>query len=266
MQLKVHTALLLWVLSALPSSAAAYSSFGDYARSIEEGGGGGKFFTGTPADGYTCDVCHSGAPSAALDVIGLPEAGYVPGQTYEISFQWQAPRVALMAELTDLGGTPAGTTSLIPYMAWTDAEKCAADGFPAADMCRAGSAAGCCRDVDPTRDACSFPGERSLFWMLECGARAARFRWTAPTQAVDVWFSASMVTSNAGNDALGDGVTLVRQRLHPAGGSQDRTAALGSCAVASGSPRGGAAWVLALAFLGLLVRARGRFIAGALAR
>jgi hypothetical protein len=52
----MSTALLLWIAWALPSSASAYSSFGDYARSIEEGGGGGKFFTGTPADGYTCDV------------------------------------------------------------------------------------------------------------------------------------------------------------------------------------------------------------------
>jgi hypothetical protein len=188
-------------------------------------------------------------------VIGLPEAGYVPGQTYQISFQWQAPRVALMAELTDKIGTPAGTTSLVPYAQWTDAEKCAQDAFPAADVCRAGGEAGCCRDLDPTRDGCSFPGERSLFWMLECGARAARMSWTAPTQAVDVWFSASMVTSNAGNDALGDGVTLVRKRLYPAGATTARTGALGSCGVTGRRSPLGAAWVLVVGVL-LVLRLR----------
>ena len=231
-------ALVAWVLQ--PSAAHAYSSFADYARSIQEGGGGGKFFTGTPADGYTCDVCHSGAEAKTLDVVGLPESGYVPGQSYELWFRWTAaaaaandtvPRVALMAELTDTQGTTAGTLALVPYAQWTADEKCAEDAFPAADVCRAGAAPGCCRDLDPTRDACSFPGERSLFWMLECGARAARVTWTAPSQPVDVWFSASMLSSNAGNDVLGDGVTLLRRRLVPQGKSIERTGALGNCQV-----------------------------------
>jgi hypothetical protein len=223
------------LLAVWPASAHAYSSFGDYARSVAEGGGGGKFFTGTPLDGYTCDVCHSGGAAAKLDVIGLPTAGYVPGQTYQIAFQWpaplldDAPKSALMVELTDTNGAPAGTPSLVPYAHWTDAEKCALEDFPAADICRVGAEPGCCRDLDPARDGCSFPGERSMLWMLECGARAARFDWTAPAQAVDVWFSASMLTSNAGNDAAGDGVTLVRQRLYAASGSTARAGAVGTC-------------------------------------
>lgn len=239
MQLIGTAKLWLWAvlpLLAAPGAARAYSSFADYARPIVEGGGGGKFFTGTPADGYTCDVCHSGAAAPKLDVIGLPSAGYVPGQTYQISFQWPPgpeaiPHVALMVELTDLAGTSAGTTSLVPYAEWTDSEKCAQDAFPAADICRAGAEPGCCRDLEPTRDACSFPNERSMFWMLECGARAARFNWTAPAQPVDVWFSASLLASNTNNDAAGDGVTLMRYRLHPAAGSNIRDGALGHCQV-----------------------------------
>jgi hypothetical protein len=241
----------LVVLVLQPSAARAYSSFADYALSIEEGGGGGKFFTGTPGDGYTCDVCHSGAASRSLDVVGLPESGYVPGQSYEIGFRWAGagepvPHVALMAELTDMLGTTAGTLALVPYAQWTAEEKCAEDAFPAADVCRAGAAPGCCRDLDPTRDACSFPDERSLFWMLECGARAARMSWTAPLQPVDVWFSASMVSSNAGNDALGDGVTLLRRRLVPQGKSLERTGALGSCQVQSVGSSGACSWLYAL--------------------
>lgn len=243
----------LLLLMAAPELAHAYSSFADYARSIEEGGGGAKFFTGTPADGYTCDVCHSGAAPVKLEVIGLPVDGYVPGQTYEIAFQWPTapapdaiPHVALMVELTDNAGTPAGTPALVPYAQWTAAEKCAADDFPAADICRAGPEPGCCRELDPTRDACSFPGERSMLWMLECGARAARFQWTAPQQPVDIWFSASMVISSAGNDAAGDGVTLRRERLYPIGTSPERIAAVGGCQALPPTPSTTSAFLLAL--------------------
>ena len=54
-----------------------------------------------------------------------------------------------------------------------------------------------------------------------------------------------MVSSNAGNDALGDGVTLVRRRLVPQGKSTERTGALGGCQiqrVSSASP----AWLFVL--------------------
>ena len=259
MQLSRHIrAIVVAIAALLPSTALAYSSFGDYVRPIEEGGGGGKLFTGTPADGYTCDVCHSGAPSSSLNITGLPEAGYVPGQIYELTFQWQAAlRVALMAELTDPVGAPAGITALAPYASWSETEKCAQDDFPAADICRTGAQPGCCRDIDATRDACSFPGERSVFWMLECGARSARLVWTAPS-AGDVWFSATMLTSNAGNDALGDGVTLVRRRLHPVNASDARTGATGSCQLQQGSRSVSALYWLLTAAVVWWVRRRQR--------
>jgi hypothetical protein len=225
------------VCSALrPPAAEAYSNFNDYTRSIQEGGGGGRLFTGTPADGYGCDVCHKGAEGANLDVVGLPTSGYVPGQSYEVALIWPAttPHVALMAEITDASGRPSGTTALVSYASWQEGERCASGGFPAADVCRsAGAGSGCCRDLEPNRDACSFPGERSVLWVGDCGSRFARFVWTAPSAVSgDLWFSTEMVTSDVQNDALGDGVTSVRMRMPPAGAGPEVSSAIGSCRAA----------------------------------
>jgi hypothetical protein len=233
------------------SNAHAYSSFADYTRPIQEGGGGGRLFSGTPADPYACEVCHRGAEGAPLQVIGLPEQGYVPGQNYEISLSWPAatPHTALMAEFTDLAGQPSGSSALAPYATWTAGELCAENGFPAADLCRPGAASGCCRDLEPTRDACSFPGERSVLWVLDCGSRAARMLWTAPNPPIgDVWFSSSMVTSNLENDALGDGVAQVRRRLRVAG-SPAQLDSLGSgCQLIAGASLGSGSSALLVAF------------------
>lgn len=256
-----QVALALLVCAAQPSAAGAYSAFDDYMRSIEEGGGGGKLFTGTPADGYTCDVCHRGGEPAALSVVGLPEAGYVPGATYEISLSAPAtvPRVAIMAELTDLRGAPAGTTALLPFAMWLPSELCEGGEFPASDVCRTGDEPGCCLDVKPGTDACSFPGERSVLWMGECGAHSSRMLWTAPTQPGDVWFSASLLTSNAGNNVDGDGVTLYRRRLHVTGSSEVRTEATGSCQVQSLPKRPLASlWLFLLACISWPMRRRWR--------
>lgn len=222
-----------------PSPVNAYSSFGDYVRPIQEGGGGGRLFTGTPADGHGCDVCHRGAAGAELQIFGLPVDGYVPGQAYEITFAWPAttPHVALMAELTDVAGRPAGLTALLPYASWQAGETCVDNGFPVADVCRVGGAGdGCCRDLEGNRDECSFPGERSVLWVLDCGSRFARMVWTAPDAAAgDVWFSSEMVTSNLQNDAVGDGTTAVRTRLRPAGTGPAVVTAVGDCRAAPGA-------------------------------
>jgi hypothetical protein len=228
------TAAICVAASSTARVVHAYSSFADYLRPIQEGGGGGRLFTGTPADAHGCDVCHRGAAGAPLEILGLPEDGYSPGATYEIRFQWPAtaPHVALMAEFTDEAGAPAGITALAPYSTWQPTELCENE-FPAADVCRAGTEAdGCCRDIDMTKDACSFPGVRSVFWVLDCGSKSARAIWTAPAAgAGDVWFSTSMVTSNIMNDARGDGSTSVRARLQPAGGSTQVSAGTGSCQI-----------------------------------
>jgi hypothetical protein len=220
-----------------PQVARAYSSFGDYVRPIQEGGGGGRLFSGTPADGYGCKVCHRGAQGAPLQIEGLPIDGYQPGQTYAFTLRWPAttPHVALMAELTDAAGRPAGLTALTPYASWELGERCE-NGFPAADVCRVDAGGGgCCRDLEPNRDACSFPSARSVLWVLDCGSRLARVTWTAPdASAGDVWFSTEMVTSNLQFDAIGDGVTSVRTLIRPAGVAKQLRSAVGQCGAASG--------------------------------
>lgn len=257
---------LLWGGLASPAPARAYSSFADYVRPIEEGGGGGRLFSGTPADGYTCDVCHRGREGADLEVVGLPPAGYVPGQTYEVSLRWPAttPHVALMAEFTDTAGRPSGGTALLPYATWQEGERCEEDkDFPAADVCRAGDGeSGCCRDLEPERDACSFPGARSVLWVLDCGSKFARVAWTAPPAgAGDVWFNGSLVTSDVNHDLLGDGVTLVRRRIRVAGSSPEVAALTSGCSAVrgAGSRAGIVIWLIAaLSAVAVLRRRRAR--------
>lgn len=258
-------ALCLACLAAAPQPVCAYSSFADYVRPIAEGGGGGRLFTGTPADAYGCEVCHRGAQGAKLNITGLPIDGYVPGQSYEITLQAPeaTPHAALIAEFTDTSGLPSGITALAPYVTWQKDERCDND-FPAADLCRAsGANSGCCRDLDATRDACSFPGERSVLWLLDCGAKRARVVWTAPTAgAGDVWFSSSMVTSDVKHDVLGDGVTLERKRLRMVGSPVELTTAVGSCQAVPGTSAGSswAAFVFIQALNMLLVlRSRQRW-------
>jgi hypothetical protein len=49
-------------LVALPLPVHAFSDPARFGKYPEEegglGGGGGRFFTGSPADGYGCSVCH----------------------------------------------------------------------------------------------------------------------------------------------------------------------------------------------------------------
>ena len=226
---------------SMANEAHAYSNFNDYVRAIEMGGGGGRLFSGTPGDSYGCDVCHRGAEGAELRVIGLPTEGYVPGQAYEIAFQWPlaATDVALMAEVTDLAGGPAGAISLLPIPAWQPGEFCEDGVNPAADVCRAGDVdASCCiYHMGMSPDACAFPGERSVLWVQDCRSDFARMVWTAPSVPMDVWFSTEMVTSDLQFDAVGDGATSLRMRLQPIGASSDVTSAVGDCRVASRGSR-----------------------------
>lgn len=238
--------------------AHAYSNFQDYVRSIDMGGGAGRLFTGSPNDGYGCDVCHRGAQGAELQILGLPTEGYVPGQSYEIAFQWPlaATDVALMAEFTDLAGGPAGITGMLPVAQWQPGEFCEDGTSPmvAADVCRAGSAAdGCCiEDMNMPPDTCSFPGERSVFWVKDCRTDFARVVWTAPSVPMDVWFSTEMVTSDLQFDVVGDGTTSMRVRLQPVGASSEVSSAVGDCRIGPRATRSRFAQGLALLACGVV--------------
>lgn len=50
-------------------------------------GGSPAAYTGSPADGKDCTQCHGGSVSTISDIItsNIPETGYVPGETYDIT-------------------------------------------------------------------------------------------------------------------------------------------------------------------------------------
>jgi len=116
-----------------PSRALAFTNPTDYGKYPDEspgskGFGAGRYFTGSPADGYSCEVCHSASPanySFPLAHKGLPLDGYVPGEAYKIELSWpeatasymaaQArglnPVTTLLAEFVAQDGGPAGSVS-----------------------------------------------------------------------------------------------------------------------------------------------------------
>ena len=193
---------LLWA-----SPVYAFSDPFAYTDAPEAGGGGGRWYTGSVADGYACDSCHAGGEPADLRVIGLPLDGYTPGSAYEVTVQWPVvvEHVALIAEFTDEEGVTSGTIQVPRWDAMQPAELCGPDlgSFPASEV----------QDSDDGRQ---------LLSVIDCGATASRFLWTAPTSTNgDVWFNLGFVSADGDGDATGDGVTLVAQPL-PSRRSGDR--------------------------------------------
>jgi hypothetical protein len=202
------------VLAIAPPRAHAFSSPETYDLPAVEAGGGGRFFTGTPADGFGCDVCHEGGTPAPLQITGLPVGGYEPGASYEITIAWplSIEHVAMLAEITDASSRKAGTITLPRPDSMTPDELCAAEegGFPPGW-------------VYDTEDMA-----RAIVGNVDCGSKKLRFRWTAPISARSpLWFGAGLVHSNDDADASGDGVTQVRVPLLARRGS------LGTYAVAT---------------------------------
>src|SRR4029078_7978977 len=81
---------------------------------IPDGGGGGRWFTGSAADGYDCSVCHAGGDALELDIAGLPIDGWTPGTSYELRITWADPaaHVSLLAEFARANGDGIGEVDL----------------------------------------------------------------------------------------------------------------------------------------------------------
>jgi hypothetical protein len=239
----------LMALTWAPDQAAAFSDPLAYSDPTDLGGGAGRWFTGSPADGYGCDVCHEGGAGADLGVSGLPLDGYVPGQSYEITLQWGTEHQALLAELTDEQRLGAGTVELPRPDATGLDERCSQEegGFPASAV----------HEVE---------GGRAVVSIIDCGATRLRFRWTAPTTDVGrVWFTAGFVQSDESADPSGDGVTMVKRPLVAAGSALASREVLQGCSIATpgvARSRGGdgvqAGWGLLALSLCALRRGRGR--------
>ena len=232
------------VLAAWPGTAArAFSDPNAYDEATDLGGGGGRWFTGSAADGYGCDVCHQGGTPAELSIEGLPTDGFEPGASYEIKLRWPAALedLALVAEFTDETRQSAGAFALPRPEAYTEEELCGIDegGAPATD-------------IYPAQDG------RTLISVVDCGAHLARFKWTAPSAATGtVWFNAGFVASDADATPVGDGVTMARRALSPVGAATTRTIATSGCQVVDvGSQRSGLVLGFAVALLWTLGRWR----------
>ena len=181
------TALFLLVM-------LAYSSPSSYAQPvIPEGGGGGRWFTGSAADGFDCNVCHAGGRAIDLDITGLPVEGWTPGTTYELRIAWAEPEahVSLLAELTRGNGDGLGQLELAPE-----------DELLPAERCSGGPRAAKLHPIDHDRTIASFD---------DCGATLMRMTWTAPAHPEDdAWLYVAGVNADASDDPTGDGVMVER--------------------------------------------------------
>ncbi len=226
-------------LTGAEGQALAYSTPRAYADTALSGGGGGRYFTGSRHDRFTCEVCHDGGPAPGLRV--LPQNGsFEPGRTYPFSMRTVDPNggigrpsVALVAEIAERGGTAVGTISLL------EAEELAPD-----ELCASGLPAASLHDADP---------DRIIVSMAKCGATQIRFLWTAPDQAFpDAKLYVAAVAADESEDPRGDG-TLV-QEFELRAGHEEFQAAVGACRLThSGSEAARWEWLSIL-----LLFARGR--------
>jgi hypothetical protein len=233
-RIPTRTALALGISGlalGLPLRAAAYSDYELFGLPpLEGGGGGGRFFTGSTSDGYTCAVCHRGGIAPTLQLRGLPEREFMPGTTYDVELVWTSPEKphALNLEFLTPQGMAAGTISLYDPTTLERADLC----DPARNEGMEGPAARLIEGTEP----------RQILWLDDCGAARLRFRYTAPALP-KVMLAAAVVQTDDSEKPEGDGVTELKRTIYAPGLSpQTVTCALGA---QQSSPRGFSALALA---------------------
>jgi len=226
--------LALAVCALAPSGARAFNEAEKFDLPAIDGGGGGRFFSGSVRDGYTCAVCHMGGAEPEVEITGLPESGYVPGEIYDIEvvLDDDAEVTAAVLELTDDVGARMGTMELATSPGRT--ETCPPAG------------------EEPERGAAQrmdIADGRQVVAMDACGATRVRVSWRAPAEPRGMlWFHAAVVAGDASSDPTGDGVRVVTRVLPVQGGSAT-SAQLASGCSASGEPPSSLAGLLALALI-----------------
>jgi uncharacterized protein (TIGR03790 family) len=231
---------LSWLATALsPTSARAFSEVGRFELSAGAGGGGGRWFTGGPTDGFTCAVCH-GEADLPFAADGLPEAGYRPSETYVLGFDLGVSTgdVSMVLEITDATGAPSGTMALLAETEIGDEERCRPEG----GMLPAGA----------TEIQIATNGGRPVAITRACGARVGRLSWTAPPEgAGTVWMNAALVRGNASGTSLGDRTGELRASLPVEGAPSPEAVVVGCSATGLGAmPALGAVLVLLLLLSG----------------
>lgn len=190
--------IFLGLATALAAAtAAAYSSPALYtADPARTGGAGGRVFSGSPADGYTCAVCHTGDPPPAPELRGWSGGAYEPGATYQLEIAWPEEHVGLALEATDRSGSPLGTLRLPP-----------SDGLLPDERCAGGSRAA--QQIELT-------DERAAVAVGDCGAHLLRVQWTAPPEHVPGALHVAAVVADGDGTPAGDGAAVRALPLGPA--------------------------------------------------
>ncbi len=253
MTVRASTAALACVLAlALPARAHAYSEMDRFDQSPETGGGGGRRFTGAPADGFTCAVCHDDGGAAEIVITGVPERGYEPLARYAIEVAWPEATgdAALALEVASPSGSDPGGLELPLPAELSDDERCRAVG------------------ADPPLPATRLfdaLGGRTVLGTDSCGAARARVEWTAPPSGGGtVWLHATSVFSNASGSNRGDRVAVVARPIVEEGTPPPELSVVEGGCSPGGRGRAPAPWALVLAFF-LVVGGRRRQRARALA-
>jgi hypothetical protein len=229
---RLSSVAALFVTALAPSGSRAYSTPDAYAEEAYQGGGEGRWFTGSPADGFGCGACHAPAPGQRafpLYATGLPSSqGYARNAQHTIVLSWPefatrwselrpdptAPRVpgaplpsvGLTAELVAESGKGSGAIEI------------ATTGASPGELCeqtrpnlqprlgarlyqvRPGVAPRLIRPDAMGKLRCESRqlGQRCIVALSSCGARELRFTWTAPPAwQGPIWFSAGFVATEA---------------------------------------------------------------------
>ena len=235
--------LTIVLVCGVSGRAHAFTDYRMFFADVASGGTAGRWFTGSPADGYTCSVCHAGGRAWPVSVTGLPSGGYLPGtangsvapMTYDITLSWNEfrareielltanpaadPVMGLVVELISDDGTGSGTIEVAELERVSASEKCSRpEGKNAVDLWTVNGPM-----ATPTkiRLRCESKdiNQRCLVSVKGCGAAQLKLKWTAPTTwKGTIWFSAAFVGTeeSSGHPEDDDGVTDVLIPLRPA--------------------------------------------------
>jgi hypothetical protein len=211
-----------WLLTG---SAWAYSDPFRFVDTTESGGGAGRFFTGSTADGYGCEVCHEGAPLDQLVVQGLPPQ-YMLGASYDIQVSWPAvmQKVTALVELTDDLGRGAGRVELAPPLSVAENCEPVAGGVPAAIVLEG--------------DSFQLANGRQIVAMQDCGASLLHWRWTAPSVDVGpVYFTGGVVWPDQRVNAFGDRTSALFLPMTAVTQPAYTSTLVAGCSIARAAPR-----------------------------
>jgi hypothetical protein len=208
-----------------PGGARAFSDAATFAAPVLEAGGGGRYYTGSLAEGYGCDTCHRGGTAPLVTVAGLP-ARYVPRATYELRVSWprELEHAAAVLEVTDERGRGVGMLALP-----------APDAYLAEEVCEP-------QELEQlAAQLYAADRERTVAATPDCGASLLRMQWTAPAERVGaVWVAGSVVSVNHDGNFTGDGARSFVRTIPEFGSSVPDVVTQGGCSMIAPAAGGGA--------------------------